>query len=121
MEEQKVNKRERQMANEIAGRNIDADFDIMIEKSRLQVSDIRPQMSTANIKIDAVSAANPIVRVHECKYKVDGITKVVENHDFTFDNVFGREPTQALYEASLKPNMNLPFTRGGVVTCFAYG
>jgi hypothetical protein len=35
MEEQKVNKRERQMANEIAGRNIDADFDIMIEKSRL--------------------------------------------------------------------------------------
>ena len=112
----------------------------MIEKSRLKASDIRPQMSTANMKIsvcvrkrpifqkeeqageiDAVSAANPIVRVHECKYKVDGITKIVENHDFTFDNVFGREPTMALYEAALRPNMNLPFIRGGVVTCFAYG
>jgi kinesin family protein 2/24 len=60
MEEQKVNKRERQMANEIAGRNIDADFDIMIERSRLQVSDIRPQMSTANIKISVCVRKRPI-------------------------------------------------------------
>ena len=72
-------------------------------------------------EIDAVSAANPVVRVHECKYKVDGITKIVENHDFTFDNVFGWEATMALYESTLRPNMNLPFVRGGVVTCFAYG
>ncbi len=140
MEEQKANKRERQIQNEAAGRNIDADFDIMIEKSRLGVGDVRPQMSNANMKIsvcvrkrpifpkeeqageiDAVSAANPVVRVHECKYKVDGITKIVENHDFTFDNVFGREATMALYESTLRPNMNLPFVRGGVVTCFAYG
>ena len=48
------------MANEIAGRNIDADFDIMIEKSRLQVSDIRPQMSTANIKISVCVRKRPI-------------------------------------------------------------
>jgi kinesin family protein 2/24 len=38
-------------------------------------------------EIDAISVANPRVRVHECKYKVDGITKYVENHDFDFDNV----------------------------------
>lgn len=38
--------------------------------------------------MDSVSAANPLIRVHECKYKVDGITKYVENHDFTFDNTF---------------------------------
>lgn len=42
----------------------------------------------ANGEIDAVSAANPIIRVHECKLKIDGITKVVENHDFVFDNAF---------------------------------
>jgi len=65
MEEQKVNKRERQMANEIAGRNIDADFDIMIEKSRLQVSDIRPQMSTANIKISVCVRKRPIFAKEE--------------------------------------------------------
>jgi len=26
--------------------------------------------------------------VHAPKYKVDGITKYVENYDFTFDNTF---------------------------------
>jgi kinesin family protein 2/24 len=40
-------------------------------------------------EIDAVSAANPVIRVHECKLKVDGITKHIENHDFVFDNAFG--------------------------------
>ena len=38
--------------------------------------------------MDAVSAANPKMRVHECKYRVDGITKYIENHDFQFDNAF---------------------------------
>jgi kinesin family member 2/24 len=60
MEEQKANKRERQIQNEAAGRNIDADFDIMIEKSRLQVSDIRPQMSTSNMKISICVRKRPI-------------------------------------------------------------
>lgn len=79
---------------------------MLIESSRL--TEERPHMSTANLKIsvcvrkrpifqkeeasgeiDAVSALNPLVRVHECKYKVDGVTKTVENHDFNFDNVFG--------------------------------
>jgi kinesin family protein 2/24 len=61
-------------------------------------------------EIDAISAANPVIRVHECKYKVDGITKIVENHDFTFDNAFGElEATNNLYEATLKPTLQLPF------------
>lgn len=38
-------------------------------------------------EIDCISAANPCVRVHECKFKVDGITKYIENNDFKFDNV----------------------------------
>lgn len=73
-------------------------------------------------EIDAVSAANPIVRVHECKFKIDGITKTVENHDFVFDNAFSHgESTDSLYVATLKPVMPLAFQRNGVVTCFAYG
>lgn len=101
MEEQKVNKLNRQLQNEAAGRNIDADFDFLIENSRLQPSEARPQMLNQSMKIqicvrkrpifqkeeyaeeiDCVSACNPRVRVHECKYKVDGVTKTVENSDF---------------------------------------
>lgn len=49
-------------------------------------------------EIDAVSAANPLIRVHECKFRVDGITKFIENHDFTFDNTFSDlESTDQLY------------------------
>lgn len=39
-------------------------------------------------EIDSISCANPQIKVHEPKYKVDGITKYVENHTFTFDNTF---------------------------------
>ena len=42
MEEQKANKVQRQLQNEAAGRNIDADFDFLIEQSRLQSIDARP-------------------------------------------------------------------------------
>ena len=44
-----------------------------------------------NGEIDSISAANPQVRVHEPKFKVDGITKYVENHTFTYDNTFHHE------------------------------
>ena len=42
-------------------------------------------------EIDSISCANPQIKVHEPKYKVDGITKYVENHTFTFDNTFNEQ------------------------------
>lgn len=42
-------------------------------------------------EIDVVSVNNPKITVHECKYKVDGVTKTVENSEFKFDNAFGHE------------------------------
>lgn len=30
-------------------------------------------------EIDCVSCSNPTITVHECKYKVDGVTKFVDN------------------------------------------
>lgn len=39
-------------------------------------------------EIDCVSASNPNIIVHECKYKVDGITKLIDNSEFLFDNAF---------------------------------
>ena len=93
----------------------------MMEKYRLGPKDAQPHSSTVNMKIsvcvrkrpifskeeqagemDAVSAANPMIRVHECKYKVDGITKYIENHDFYFDNTFSEhETSEDLYKATI--------------------
>lgn len=33
-------------------------------------------------EIDCVSVSNPYITVHECKYKVDGITKFIDNSEF---------------------------------------
>ena len=38
--------------------------------------------------IDVVSVTNPKIIVHDCRYKVDGVTKTIENTDFKFDNAF---------------------------------
>lgn len=71
--------------------------------------------------MDSVSASNPLIRVHECKFKVDGITKFIENHDFTFDNSFSElETNEQLYRGAIQPTIHMPFNRG-IVTCFAYG
>jgi kinesin family protein 2/24 len=72
-------------------------------------------------EIDCVSASNPKLIVHECKIKVDGITKFIENHDFKFDNVFSElEDSSDVYEYQIK-NLLPNLFKNGVVTCFAYG
>jgi hypothetical protein len=59
--------------------------------------------------------------VHECKYKVDAITKYVENQPFTFDNTFSESESNAdLYNAAIGPILDLSFNQG-TVTVFAYG
>ena len=41
---------------------------------------------------------NPKIIVHDCKYKVDGVTKTIENADFKFDNAFDEdEEAEELY------------------------
>jgi kinesin family protein 2/24 len=72
-------------------------------------------------EIDCVSASNPKIYVHECKIKVDGITKYLEDHEFLFDNSFNdKETTEDVYRYSIYPMINLVLNRG-IVTCFAYG
>lgn len=61
-------------------------------------------------EIDCVSALNPTITVHECRYKVDGITKYVENSEFQFDNAFSHsESNDELYNFSMRPIMDLAF------------
>lgn len=75
----------------------------------------------ANGEIDCVSTINPKIYVHECKIKVDGITKYIEDHEFYFDNSFSdKETTEDVYNYTINPNINLILNKG-IVTCFAYG
>ncbi|CAD8090837.1 unnamed protein product [Paramecium sonneborni] len=140
MQEMKREKAEREEQNQILGKNVDVEFEIMIDKSRLKGGLIQEHQTTQNIKlcvcvrkrpifkkeevggeIDAISCSNPMIRVHEPKLKVDGITKYVENHDFQFDNTFSEvEQGKDIYDVSLAPLMDL-LVNQGVVTCFAYG
>lgn len=72
-------------------------------------------------EIDCVSASNPSIIVHECKYKVDGITKFIDNSEFEFDNTFSHlESNEELYHYSIRPILDLVFNTG-IVTVFAYG
>jgi kinesin family member 2/24 len=140
MEEDKLYKEERKAENDAMGRAGDVIFEGMINQYREQVPKPDPHISSSNLKIcvcvrkrpifpkeesqgeiDAISCSNPRVLVHEPRFKVDGITKYLENHTFVFDNTFGElEDNATVYNSSLRPLC--PFIlNGGTVTCFAYG
>lgn len=140
MEEARKLKSEREANNELQGIKVDVDFQVMVEqekakctRSRLhQLADLmkisvcfkkRPvfQQELANGEIDVVSVHNPKITVHECKFKVDGVTKTVNNSEFKFDNAFGEKSTnEELYFYQVKPILDLIFNQG-IVTIFAYG
>ena len=55
------------------------------------------------------------------KFKVEGITKYIENSEFKFDNAFNDdESNEELYRYSIKPILDLVFNTG-TITIFAYG
>lgn len=140
MEEVKMEKAEREAENKALGRLGDVEFDLMIDKNRIKQHLLGPHTAASELKlcvcvrkrpifkkeeekgeIDAVSCANPQIVVHECKYKVDGITKYVENNAFTFDNTFNEnESNEDIYRYSIYPHIEFIINKG-IVTCFAYG
>jgi kinesin family member 2/24 len=75
-----------------------------------------------NGECDSISCANPLIKVMAPKFKVDGISKFVEDSDFQFDNTFNEnETTEEVFNFSLEPLTEFLVDQGGVVTCFAYG
>ena len=59
--------------------------------------------------------------MHENKFKVDGITKYIENQEFEFDNAFAEdESNEDFYAYSISPILDLVFNTG-TITIFAYG
>lgn len=113
---------------------------MMVERARQKVVDMKSHKTPADDKInicvrkrpafekeleqgeiDIVSATNPVIIVHDCKYKVDGVTKFVDSQGFKLDNTFAEhESTDSLYQCSIQPLFDFLFM-GGIVTCFAYG
>jgi len=76
----------------------------------------------ANRELDCVTAANPYAIVHERKFKVDGITKCLESHQFEFDRVFSEDESQErVYSTITAPLVPWVLDSGGRATLFAYG
>ena len=112
-------------------RNKKADFEEYEPEPHLEVGNSkifvvvrkRPlsKKEQSNGEIDNISVNNPTITVHECKIKVDGITKYLEDHQFYFDNTFAEnETTQEIYDYTVGPMIEMVLNRG-IVTCFAYG
>ena len=136
----KKEKAEREAEVQAMGKKIDVDFELMIGKHRFKENILQNHVSASHLKlcicvrkrpifkkeevsgeIDSVSCANPQIKVLETKFKVDGITKYVEDHSFTFDNTFNENETNdEMYKFTLSPLIDLLFNNGNV-TCFAYG
>lgn len=80
----------------------------------------RKELSSKDRDIIAVSHEQASLVVHELKEKVD-LTKYIEAHTFSFDNVFGEHAGNAsVYDATARPLVDALFA-GGRATCFAYG
>lgn len=117
MEDAKREREEKILEHQALGKNIDVDFELLIEKNRFREQFQQAHTPASHLKlcvcvrkrpmfkkedgngeIDAVSVSNPQIRVLAPKFKVDGITKYVENYDFTFDNAFNElEETDDVY------------------------
>ena len=112
MEEARKLKSEREANNQEMGIKVDVDFQRMVEVEKEKCAKKRAHLLADQMKIsvcfkkrpvfaqelakgeiDVVSVNNPRITVHECKYKVDGVTKTIDNQEFKFDNAFGEAST----------------------------
>ena len=139
-EEQKQAKLDKDAYNKAMGRNVDVDFDILINQKRAEVKPALNHVSSSQMsicvcvrkrplfekethqgEIDVVTVSNPHISIHNPQFKVDGITKYIQNSDFNFDNAYAeREETVALYQYQVRDLLPSLFEKG-VITLFAYG
>lgn len=138
--QQRHNKARQEEENKKNGIKVDVDYQMMVQRAKNRVYPRSAHDTKTSQKlnicvrkrpvfpkelqegeIDCISCTNPAIIVHECKFKVDGITKTVENHGFEMDHTFAEdETTLSLYECSIQAEIDFLFN-GGILTCFAYG
>lgn len=140
MDEVKKTRADREKNNANMGIKVDVDFQALVEREQTRLPIPKPHISADQLKIsvcikkrpifikelengeiDCVSFVNPKVIVHENRFKVDGVTKFIENQEFEFDNTFSdTETNEQLYKCSIQPILDLVFNTG-TITIFAYG
>ena len=140
VEQKRKDKQARIVENLKDGRTGDVEFENLIVGNRLDPYQYEPHVvnikeklivcvrkrpitlkEEANKEIDALSCSNPLIRVHECKFKVDGVTKFIDQNQFCFSHTFSElDTTETVFENTLKPCIQ-PVMDGGIITCFAYG
>lgn len=126
--------------NKENGETGDVDFKRMIRAYRDSHGDELPHSPPGEMKIcicvrkrpinskeikkndhDAISCFNPVVVVHDCKFKVDGITKYLDNTSFELDHTFHEDDTtDDVYMYAVQPLVDFVIG-GGRATVFAYG
>ena len=141
-EDRKLAQEKRGMTPSEMGKMMDIDYERMIRKKKAEIFQYEPKPHTSsesskisviirkrplsrkensNGEIDCISCLNPKITIHECKIKIDGITKYLEDHEFYFDNTFSEnESTEDVYNYTVAPMIDLVLN-SGIVTCFAYG
>jgi kinesin family protein 2/24 len=143
MEQNKIDRANEERANREAGHPGDIDFQRMIARHREEAEPAHPHhapdepmkiciavrkrpISSREVKKydhDSVSCGNPVVTVHDCKFRVDGISKYLDNVSFEVDHTFSEEESTAdVYNYCIQPL--IPFVTGrnaGRATVFAYG
>ena len=138
MEASKRNRANEEQRNRDNGTPGDVDFQRMIRSYRESAPPeqvhfqsmekicicVRKRPISANevkkIDHDSVSCHHPLVAVHDCKLKVDGITKYLDNTLFHMDHTFHEENSTAdVYVAAVEPLIDFVMD-GGRATVFAY-
>ncbi|KAH9129921.1 hypothetical protein LEN26_000206 [Aphanomyces euteiches] len=119
----------------------DVDFQRMIKQFREQEHQEQPHMTKSDMQIticvrkrpvnkkevkekdyDCITCWHPKVIIHDCKLKVDGITKYLDSNAFEFDHSFDENTSnETVYEFTAKPLIHFVFHECGRATVFAYG
>lgn len=139
MEQMKIDRAAEELRNRENGTPGDVDFQRMIRAYRDQAPPEKPHVqshdkicicvrkrpiSAKEVKKmdhDSVTCSNPVVAIHDCKLKVDGISKYLDNNLFEMDHTFHEDnSTEDIYYAAVEPLVDFVLD-GGRATVFAYG
>ena len=138
MEQAKIERAAEEQRNRENGTPGDVDFQRMIRQYRQTIPAEKPHLKS-NDKIcicvrkrpisdkevnrqdhDSITCFNPVVAVHDCKLKVDGISKYLDNNLFQMDHTFHEDnTTEDIYLSAVEPLVDF-ILDGGRATVFAY-
>lgn len=95
--------------------SVDSKICICVRKRPISVKEVSRNDN------DCVTCTNPLIIVHDCKLKVDGISKYLDNTSFEFDHTFHEDnTTDNIYDCAVQSLVDF-VVGGGRATVFAYG